>query len=55
MCVVMRGNWIFRESFRPKMRIYFRRIQENHFYNPDRILNILTEAKSPKRNALEVM
>jgi hypothetical protein len=37
------------------MPVYFRRVQENHFCKSDRILNILTKAKSPKKHALEVM
>jgi hypothetical protein len=55
MCVVMRGNWNSRESFRPRMPVYFRRVQENHVLKSDRILNILTKAKSLKKCALEVM
>jgi len=55
MCVVSRGNWNSRESFRPRMPVYFRRVQENHFWKSDRILNVLTEAKSQKKHALEVM
>jgi len=55
MCVVMRGNWNSRESFRPRMPVYFRPVQENHALNSDRILNILTKAKCLKKHALEVM
>jgi len=55
MCVVMRGHWNSRESFRPRMPVYFRRVQENHVLKSDRILNIFTEAKSPKKHALAVM
>ena len=55
MCVVMRGNWNSRESFRPRMPVYSRRVQENHVLKSDRILNIFTKAKSPKKHALEVM
>ena len=36
------------------MPVYFRRVQENHFVKSDRILNILTKAKSPEKHALEV-
>jgi hypothetical protein len=54
MCVVMGGNWNSRESFRPRMPVYFRRIQENHVLKSDRILNIFIKLKSEK-HALEVM
>jgi len=37
------------------MPVYSRRDQENHFGKSDRILNILTKAKSLKKHALEVM
>jgi len=37
------------------MPVYFRRVQENHFWKSDRILNIFTFAKSQKIHALEVM
>jgi len=37
------------------MPVYFRRVQENHFWKSDRILNIFTKAKSQKKHALEVM
>ena len=55
MCVVSRGNWNSRASFRPRMPVYFRRVQENHSWKSDRILNIFTKAKSQKKHTLEVM
>jgi len=52
MCVVMRGNWNSRESF-TKDVIYFRRVQEHHFSQSDRILNIFTEATRQAQNSFE--
>jgi len=42
MCVVTHGNRISREVFRPRMPVYFGRVQENHFFTYDRIVNVLT-------------
>jgi len=54
MCVVTRGNWIPREASRPRMPVNSRRVQENHFFKSDQILNILTKAQSLKKHALDV-
>jgi hypothetical protein len=53
MCVVMRGNWNSRESFRPRMPVYFRRVQENHVLKSDRMLNIFTKAMTNNRKPIK--